>query len=120
MQHPRTSHPTATALMAPARDDALVVRSLGWSLLFAGLRTFGGLVLLATAVAPDLGAGIAVRAAIGVAAAAVLAIAFRTLLREVRVEADGVFVRNILRSRRPAQRERIASALRAARPESAR
>jgi Bacterial PH domain len=150
-------HSPASEIMAPARGGTLVVRSLGWMLLFAGLRLFAAFVLMATAVAPGLGGGTAARVALGLASASILAIAVRTLLEAVYVEAGGVLVRNIFRSWRlrwdeiedvaprersfslwltlrggrripvrgcgsysRAQRERMASALRAARPETAR
>jgi Bacterial PH domain len=86
------------ALMAPGRNASRVVRSPGWLLLTGGLRLFGGMVLMATAVAPGLGGGAAARVALGVASVALVTIAVRTFLEGVYVEADGVVVRNPFRS----------------------
>jgi len=85
-------------LMAPARDGALVVRSPGWLLLTGGLRLFGGMIIMAAAVAPGLGGGTPGRVALGLASAAVVVLAVRTFLEGVYVEADGVLVRNVFRS----------------------
>lgn len=85
-------------LMAPSRDDALVVRAAGWMLLAGILRLAAASILTATAVAPDLGGGTAARIAIGLAAAAIAAIAVRTFVEGAYVEEDGVLVRNVFRS----------------------
>lgn len=82
------------------KDTTLVVRSASWLLLTGCLRLVGGLSLMLTATAPNLGIDTAARVAIGVASAIVLTIAFRTFVAGVFVEDDRVLVRNPLRSRR--------------------
>ncbi|HEX3807406.1 MAG TPA: PH domain-containing protein [Gaiellaceae bacterium] len=82
----------------PPPDGATVLRSLPWLLLASGLRAFGGTMLILWATVPNPGVGTVGRVVIGVTGVAVLALAGRTLTEGVRVDARGVFVRNIFRS----------------------
>jgi hypothetical protein len=85
------------SLMAPpAPDGSTVLHSLPWLFLGGGLRLFGGTMLLLWSSAP--GIDIVGRVAIVAAGLAVIAIGLRTLLEGVRIDARGVFVRNIFRS----------------------
>lgn len=84
-------------LMAPPRPDgAIVFHSLPWLLLAGGLRAFGGTMFLLWATAPRI--DVAGRVALVAAGVVVIALAARTLTEGVRIDARGMFVRNIFRS----------------------
>jgi hypothetical protein len=81
-----------------ARDDGLLVRSVGWNLFVAGLRGAAAMILLLAATSGA--GGNAGRAAFAVGAAVIAAVALRTLWSGAYLRPDGVIVRGQFRSYR--------------------
>jgi len=81
-----------------ARDEGLVVRSVGWNLLVAALRGVAAAILFLAATSGAGGNG--GRAAFAVGSAVVAALALRTLWSGAYLRRDGVIVRGQLRSYR--------------------